>query len=105
MSITFSAYAFIAFWLLWCALPFISARKLTLLPSLKTDTLLWRMAEWHLRFPVLIGAGYMLDSLYSNRPHESYAAPEFYAILYTSSLVFSVPAVVLYLARHKKLGI
>ena len=105
MNLTYEAIVFIAIWLVWCSLPFMTPQAFNLLPKLKADTLFWRMAEWHLRFPALIGIGYMMDTLYSNRPHESYAAPEFYAILYTSSLVFSVPAVIYYLARHKKLSL
>ncbi len=105
MNLTNEAIVFIFIWILWCSLPFITPRVFNLLPQLKADTLFWRMTEWHIRFPVLIAIGYMMDTLYSNRPHESYAAPEFYAILYTSSLVFSVPAMVYYLARHKKLSL
>lgn len=105
MNINFEVYGFIALWLVWCSLPFITPKNLNLLPRTKADTLLWRVLEWHWRFPLFIAAGYLFDSALSNRPHESYMALDFYAILYTSSLVFSVPSLVWYLARHKKFNI
>lgn len=104
MDVTLPVLGFLIFWLLWCSLPFISSPKLTLFPQLKADTLIWRVVEWHVRFPVLMLVGYVLDTLYSNRPHESYVALDFYAIIYTASLVFSVPALLIYLGTRQKLS-
>jgi hypothetical protein len=105
MTPTLAAGLFLVLWLVWTNLPWVTPAWATLLPR-RADTVLWRLAEWLWRVPLLLGVAWLADDALRNAPHEAWVAAELYGTFFSMSAVMALPGFLYWRERygraHKK---